>query len=664
MGSAFLRWEMRALFFSISIISSALFQPSGGMAREESSEKGKGARWTVEVRDGVAWFITPCGREFFSVGVNVFDGGELVGQLPGRRCYHWTRFYPSLAQWVENAKARILGWGFNTAGAWSLDPALLGMPSTPQLDLGRSVGFHWFDPFDPRNEERLLAQARRLVAPYRGSPHRIGYFSDNEQGWWNGANFVWFIKKPSANHSKMRLVGLLREHYGGDWAAFCRDFVVPQRVGSFDDLLENTEPVSLRPGGNGIQAVRRWTGVLAGHYYRVVHLALRQADPEALILGDRLPIYYDPDAVRSMGPYVDVISTNYNVDSHDGWIARYFFEGLRRLAPGRPVLISEWFFAARENRTGNLNRGHLMTVQSQAQRAKGAASAAEAFAKDPMVVGMHWFQYFDHPKGGRADGEDYNFGLVDVEDRPYEELVAALRDVNQRVTEIHRMAKTASNRTPHDPIAIPQASVDPKDSSLAEWPKERALLPPFWAPPPEIPFGEAYVSWDRKGLNMAFIGMDYYDPELLAFDGDFPLGEAFRVDWGVDLGRGARRFSIYLIPPKEGDVNASKEIKICRDVQEPCRPVPEAIARYFGADQPRIVVEISIPWTSLGSEGPPAGGELRMEVAATAFHRSRWMSLSGLAPAEALSNPSGWRRIRLDEGPSAATEALRSIPSP
>ena len=36
---------------------------------------------------------------------------------------------------------------------------------------------------------------------------------------------------------------------------------------------------------------------------------------------------------------------------------------------------------------------------------------------------MHWFQYYDHPKGGRPDGEDYDFGLVDINDRPYRRLV-------------------------------------------------------------------------------------------------------------------------------------------------------------------------------------------------------------------------------------------------
>ena len=41
----------------------------------------------------------------------------------------------------------------------------------------------------------MNALARDLVAPYRGSPYRIGYFSDNEVGWWAGALFVFYSIK-------------------------------------------------------------------------------------------------------------------------------------------------------------------------------------------------------------------------------------------------------------------------------------------------------------------------------------------------------------------------------------------------------------------------------------------------------------------------------------
>ena len=87
----------------------------------------------------------------------------------------------------------------------------------------------------------------------------------------------------------------------------------------------------MRPGGDGIHAVREWTGIVARHYYALAARAIRAADPDALYFGDRLPIYYDPAAVRAMAPYVDAIAINYNVDSSDGWIAPYFFDGLEEI---------------------------------------------------------------------------------------------------------------------------------------------------------------------------------------------------------------------------------------------------------------------------------------------------------------------------------------------
>ena len=74
--------------------------------------------------------------------------------------------------------------------------------------------------------------ARELVSPYRQSPYRIGYFSDNEVGWWAGALFVFYSSKPATSFTKQRWVGLLRQHYAGDWARFSADFAAPAGVES------------------------------------------------------------------------------------------------------------------------------------------------------------------------------------------------------------------------------------------------------------------------------------------------------------------------------------------------------------------------------------------------------------------------------------------------
>src|SRR5262245_11475487 len=482
------------------------------------------SRWQVTTHNGVFWLLTPCGERFYSLGVNVLNDGYPQRLFQGRPAYHWGTFYPDLGAWAQATRQRMATWGFNTAGAWSSPPDMLGLPIIPDLELGREASYHWFDPFQPAMAEELRAWAHRLVAPYKGNPYRIGYFTDNEVGWWNGTMWTYYLKQPATNHTKQKLLALVRDHYGHDWERFTRDFVPPSEVKSFDDLLHcSGEVTQLRPGGEGMRLIRRWVGIVAEQYYRLTYGAIREADPDALIFGDRLQIYYDPEAVRAMAPYVDVVATNYDVDSPDGWIARYYFDGLRQLTGNKPVLISEWFFAAHDNRTGNRNNGHLMTVQTQAERARGAAVAARQFAQLPQIVGSHWFQYYDHPPGGRGDGEDYNFGLVDVDDRPYEALVAAFSRANPSLTAIHHEARPVSPAVPAGRLEIPAADIDPRDHSLRDWPKEQALIKGLVAPSPEIVFGDVYVAWNPAGLYLATISMDYYDAGLFAYGYTFPL---------------------------------------------------------------------------------------------------------------------------------------------
>jgi hypothetical protein len=604
----------------------------------------------VEADKGVFWLLTPCGERFFSLGVNVMNGGYPTPLFKGRLAYHWGTFYPDLETWGQVARQRVLAWGFNTAGAWSLPPATLGLPVIPDLELGREAEFHWFDPFRPSMEAEMRAWAHRLVAPYKGNPYRIGYFSDNEVGWWNSALFTYYSKQPATNHTKQKLLALLRDQYGNDWERFTRDFVPPQNVSTFAELLQSSGAITqLRPGGEGIHVIRRWTSIMAEQYYRLVHHAIREADPEALIFADRLQIYYDPDAVRPMASYVDVVATNYDVDSPDGWIARYYFDGLRQLTGNKPILISEWFFAAHENRTGNRNNGHLMTVVTQTERTQGAVAAAQRLAQEPEIVGLHWFQYYDHPVGGRPDGEDYNFGLVDIYDRPYEELVEAFSRVNPRLAEVHQRGQVSSLAAPGAQPELPAASIDPRDQSLEEWPKERALVTGLIAPPPEVAFGDMYLAWNQAGLYLATISMDYFDPALLAYGDVFPLEEAFRIDWGVAVGARLSRFVLYIIPPKVFPKEGPPMIRtrLCRTDSATCAPVPDAVVTYFGGGLPRMLAEVFIPWSALGVDGPPSHRQLRMELAATAFHRARWMSWSGLPPAAAMQDPTAWRVVRL-----------------
>jgi agarase len=56
----------------------------------------------------------------------------------------------------------------------------------------------------------------------------------------------------------------------------------------------------------------------------------------------------------------------------------------------------------------------------------------------PFVVGAHWFKYADEPAEGRFDGENSNYGLVNIRDEPYTEFINVVRETNLRAYEMRR----------------------------------------------------------------------------------------------------------------------------------------------------------------------------------------------------------------------------------
>ena len=85
--------------------------------------------------------------------------------------------------------------------------------------------------------------------------------------------------------------------------------------------------------------------------------------------------------------------------------------------------------------TGLLNPG-LVHAQSQQDRADMYTEYMQSVLKNNYFVGAHWFQYTDSPLTGRAyDGENYNVGLVDICDNPYDELVDKIRETTYAMYE-------------------------------------------------------------------------------------------------------------------------------------------------------------------------------------------------------------------------------------
>lgn len=449
-------------------------------------------RFTITHSHGQSWFVDPSGHRFLSLGVCVVDQGtqkkEYTEKNPSYASY---LYYPDTHTWATDVIGRLQRWGFNTIGAWSdlkdlKTVATKGLYYMPVLHMGSGAGAPWVDMWDPKVIDLMDKIARDQILALKGDQRVVGYFSDNEMGWWEGALFDWGWKAKPGSGTRTRLVDTLRSSYHGSWRAFRKDFVAPGST-SFHDLAVKNR-AWLRPGGHGMAAVQRYIAVLADRYYSLCKASIRRYDPQALYLGDRYISNFYPEVAKQAGKYVDVLSTNLNADWFDGTFAHFYLPELERLTH-KPILISEYYVAAKENRTGNKNDSSgFPVVQTQAQRAAVFAIQTRFFLEHSYVVGAHWFQYYDEPKNGRGDGENYDMGLVDVKNQPYSELTSVSAALP--ITAVHRNGPLPMPL----PGDIPPAPSDP--SKLVTWNRILGYLPPMQ----QATRGDLYLSWASDAL--------------------------------------------------------------------------------------------------------------------------------------------------------------------
>ena len=78
-----------------------------------------------------------------------------------------------------------------------------------------------------------------------------------------------------------------------------------------------------------------------------------------------------------------------------------------------------------------------MTASSQQQRANQFENfIAPLYEDTPALVGDDWFQYVDEPPGGRTgDGENSDFGMIDVHGNPYPTMVGAMQLMHNTVAD-------------------------------------------------------------------------------------------------------------------------------------------------------------------------------------------------------------------------------------
>ncbi|WP_127587310.1 beta-galactosidase [Paenibacillus koleovorans] len=400
--------------------------------------------FTTQQRDNGQWeLLDPEGKPFFSLGVNCV-------YFPDNLSIDKVEAYGGGSEWFRRFADRkleqIQGYGFNTLAAWHEQYYWDGpFPKTVELSLSRhasKVNKDWGVGFPDVFCESFVFSIHRVLCDHfygkgavlKDDSSLIGYFTDNELHWW-GQGGNWGMNEPSkgANPTnlvldyfalpgeaagKRRWVQFIEERYGGEieqlneaWNSEYWEFADLLTVSSYTADTEAFEQDKLD-----------FLRLIAETYFRTTTTLLKHYDPNHLILGCRMVGASTPEVVfEAMQPYVDVVSLNFYTRFFPGkWLAR-----VAELS-GRPVLIGEFGICAgrQAGYLNSTNGAQFATVKDQKRRGELYAQFVRDAKALPACVGAHWFAMYDY--GRDRYGLIGNYGLLNVDDEPWEEFVEAV----------------------------------------------------------------------------------------------------------------------------------------------------------------------------------------------------------------------------------------------
>lgn len=450
--------------------------------------------------DGIWWLVDPSGELFFSKGVNNMTHrgyyAPRLGVWPYRKCVE--NRYGSLADWAQTAVRRIIGWGFNTVGAWS-EPSTYtqGAAFTVILDIYNTavsvLRTQHVDLFSDAFSEVAERVTRERCLQYKDNKLLLGYFTDNELDWppaWGGCEgmverYWWFSNQAPG---KQRLLDTFRDHFQ---TIDQFNALYKTRFGSFDEVfsLETVDALgdAVRKARFGariaslledfipehqVLCARLWFGSVEemNEKWGTSYLSFEQllttwqpdfqsrkwSELEEKFLREASNRYFKVchHAVKRQDPNHMILGCRFFGIAPRGLVEgmqeyvdvisynRYDFDPpvgqLDKLyrEGGKPILLTEFSFKAMDSGLPN-SVGGGRPLQTQQERAEHYAHFVETVSKLPYMVGFHWFEYCDQPKEGRFDGEDSNYGLVSIQDEPWTILTDKMREVNNRVEGWH-----------------------------------------------------------------------------------------------------------------------------------------------------------------------------------------------------------------------------------
>ncbi len=432
--------------------------PYGGL---KSPNFGQGKCFRTHFDGERWWLVTPDGGAFLSLGACVINPSGDEERGTGRRPYaeNVLKKHGSVEGWTAATNDRMKEWGMNTLGAWSSGELRSSVPYALELSVGSGLWGRGRVPdfFSPETEEHIRSRASGIDACLN-DPYLVGYFLDNELPWsydWRRYPYLFpgYLAMPSDAPGKQRLVAFFKERYQ-NVERFSEVWSVPLKDWA---ELAQVQTMNARDAARAQQDREDFVLLAARQYFRIATEAVRAKDKDHLILGCRFVWILAPKpVVQACGEYCDVVSINYYEAGPAGkallavsWpysmrlTPDLAFKGFYETAK-KPLLVTEFGFRAMDSGMPNTYPPGVVlqpTVPTQKVRADKFEECAVTWMSQPYFLGYHWFEYMDEPRGGRFDGENGNYGLVNIEDEPYTEFIERFQAVNRRVWDLHAASK-------------------------------------------------------------------------------------------------------------------------------------------------------------------------------------------------------------------------------
>jgi hypothetical protein len=493
---------------------------------------GTDGYWRVgQTADHVWWFVSPDGHpEFLNMVTTVQpfqisrdrDGPDYVSTDWKGPLILDSRTTPELQYWAQHTIKRVQDAGFKGIGAWS-NPIFhdCDIPMSQDLNVSawqKGGDGRFYTPGWATNAEQAIAIQTHPLCHNR---NLVGYFIDNELDWGDsGAGPVLYFDNLPANNPNRQQVMQVLESVWMTIDGFNRDWHT--NIKTWHDIDSWTALPPEEPTAYD-RLFSAWLSHLSADYFKLTTSLIHKYDPNHLILGVRFRGYAPLEVCRSSRGYTDAVSLNYYVGD-----ARLDLDQFRMMAEesGQPVMISEYSFHSLDGRSGNRNTvGFAAQVLDQQARADGYKLLTTRLARVPYVIGADWFQWSDEPPGGRfGDGEDVNFGVMDVDDHPYELLTQAIHDTTPQLNPMHAGSVTDDQKDvwresfANKPVMnVPYLSTPiVLKGELSDWPAN-AKLPPMrhsqtiGLERSKLPVPNVYLGWTEDGL---YLGFEVFDNDI------------------------------------------------------------------------------------------------------------------------------------------------------